>query len=90
MQISFPASAAHDANSGGIVIPVVVDDKLTKCKVTKECLNKTFYAGPHPDDRLATYRGHSVEIHTAIARKLRILESCDDLILFSADFRKKR
>ncbi|SDY55791.1 Protein of unknown function [Collimonas sp. OK242] len=90
MQISFPASAVHDTNSGGIVIPVVVNDKLSKCKVSRECLNNTFYAGPHPDDRLATYRGHSVEIQTAIARKLRTLENCDDLILFSADFREKR
>lgn len=86
MQISFPTSAAHDPLSGGIIIPVVVDNEITKCKVTKECLDNKFYAGPQPEDRLATYRGHRVEIQTAIARKLKSLERLGGVTISATDF----
>lgn len=86
MHISFPPAAVHDPSSDNIIIPVVIDDKITKCSVTKECLNSKFYAGPQPEDRLATYRGHRAEIQAAITRKLKAMGLRSGLILLATDF----
>lgn len=86
MKISFPETISYDPNSGNVIVPVVIDDKLTRCNVTKECLDKKFHAGPQPEDRLATYRGHQVEIKKALIRKLKAIKFGSDVALFANDF----
>jgi len=86
MRISFLGAIVHDPNSNSVIIPVVIDNKLTKCNVTKECLDNKFYAGPQPEDRLATYRGHKVEIQIALAHKLRATGRRNGVTLLADDF----
>ncbi|HWW07862.1 DUF1488 domain-containing protein [Collimonas sp.] len=86
MRISFLGAIVHDPNSDSIIIPVVIDNKLTKCNVSKECLDNKFYAGPQPEDLLATYRGHRLEIQMALAHKLRATGRRNGVTLLAADF----
>lgn len=49
MQISFLNTVSYDPNSDDVIVPVVVDDKLARCNVTRECLDQKFHAGPQPN-----------------------------------------
>ncbi|MFJ2986472.1 DUF1488 family protein [Collimonas sp. NPDC087041] len=86
MRISFLGSITHDPASDSIIVPVVIDNHLAKCNVTKECLDNKFYAGPQPEDRLATYRGHKIEIQMALAHKLRVTRHRNGVALLPTDF----
>ncbi|WP_211463195.1 DUF1488 family protein [Collimonas silvisoli] len=89
MQISFLNAVTYDPNSDNVIVPIVVDDKLARCNVTKECLDKKFHAGPQPEDRLATYRGHRIEIQRALIRKLKTTGFRSDVALSANDFNEK-
>lgn len=86
MQISFLNTVSYDPNSDDVIVPVVVDDKLAKCNVTRECLDQKFHAGPQPEDRLATYRGHRIEIQRALVRKLKATGFRSHVALLANDF----
>lgn len=85
MKISFLETVTYDPNSDNIVIPIVVDDKLAKCNITREFLDNKFHAGPQREDRLATYRGHQVEIKQALVRKLKTKGFSSDIALSPSD-----
>lgn len=90
MQISFLETISYDPTSDAVIVPAVIDNKLTRCNVTKECLDQKFHAGPQPEDRLATYRGHQLEIKQALVRKLKTMGFRSDVALSANDFNRNR
>lgn len=90
MKISFLEMISYDPNSDSVIVPAVIDDQLTKCNITKEYLDKKFHAGPQPEDRLATYRGHQLEIKQALIRKMKAMGFSSNVALSANDFNGNR
>jgi hypothetical protein len=83
MDIHFPEGAHVDIDSGGVMMPIFVNNDRIWCNITQECLEDVFNAS---DDLLKTFNENRRSIEAVAEHKARVLNYPPVFALTQDDF----